>query len=73
MKLVVNELAFIKDCIYNTAIQGKDSIFVGDLVRKILKENDRLIAIEKKKQSEMQEVYIKEQQSVLARKGSGLS
>ena len=61
MKLEVNELAFIKDCIYNTAIQGKDSIFVGDLLRKILKENDRLIEIEKKKQSEMQEVYIKEQ------------
>jgi hypothetical protein len=61
MKLEVNELAFIKDCIYNTAIQGKDSIFVGDLVRKILKESDRLIAIEKKNQSEMQEVYIKEQ------------
>jgi hypothetical protein len=61
MKLEVNELAFIKDCIYNTAIQGKDSIFVGDLVRKILKESDRLIAIEKKKQAEMQEVYIKEQ------------
>ena len=60
MKLEVNELAFIKDCIYNTAIQVKDSIFVGDLLRKILKENDRLIAIQKKKEAEMQEVYIKE-------------
>jgi len=60
MKLEVNELAFIKDCIYNTPIKGKDSIFVGDLLRKILKESDRLIAIQKKKESEMQEVYIKE-------------
>ena len=60
MKLEVNELAFIKDCIYNTAINGRDSIFVGDLLRKILKEGDRLQAIEKKKAEEMREVYIKQ-------------
>ena len=60
MKLEVNELAFIKDCIYNTAIQGKDSIFVGDLLKKIIKEGDRLSAIEKKKAEEMQEVFIKQ-------------
>jgi len=60
MKLQENELAFIKDCIYNTAIKGRDSIFVGDLLRKILKEGDRLQAIEKKKAEEMQEVYIKQ-------------
>ena len=59
MKLQGNELAFIKDCIYNTPIKGKDSIFVGDLLRKILKEGERLQAIEKKKAEEMQEVFIK--------------
>ena len=60
MKLQENELAFIKDCIYNTAIKGRDSIFVGDLLRKILKEGERLQAIEKKKAEEMQEVFIKQ-------------
>lgn len=60
MKLELNEISFIKDCIWNTTIKGSDSVFVGDLIRKILKESNRLTALEKKRQSEMQEVYIKE-------------
>tara|TARA_B100000902_G_C27209437_1_gene863508 strand:- start:949 stop:1131 length:183 start_codon:yes stop_codon:yes gene_type:complete len=60
MKLELNEISFIKDCIWNTTIKGSDSVFVGDLIKKILKEGNRLTALEKKKQSEMQEVYIKE-------------
>ena len=60
MKLQLNEITFIKDCIWNTTIKGSDSVFVGDLLKKILKESDRLLALEKKKQAEMQEVYIKQ-------------
>ena len=60
MKLQLNEISFIKDCIGNTTIKGSDSVFVGDLIKKILKERDRLLALEKKKQAEMQEVYIKQ-------------
>ena len=60
MKLELTEVLFIKDCIFNTTIKGKDSILVGDLLKKILKEGDRLQAIEKKKAEEMQEVYIKQ-------------
>jgi len=60
MKLELTEVLFIKDCIFNTTIKGKDSMLVGDLLRKILKEGDRLQAIEKKKAEEMQEVYIKQ-------------
>jgi len=60
MKLELNEILFIKDCIWKAAIQGKDSMFVGDLLKKILKEGERLQAIEKKKADEMQEVYIKQ-------------
>ena len=60
MKLELNEISFIKDCILNTTIKGSDSVFVGDLIRKILKESNRLTALEEKRQSEMQEVYKKE-------------
>lgn len=60
MKLELTEVLFIKDCIFNTTIKGKDSMLVGDLLKKILKEGDRLQAIEKKKAEEMQEVYIKQ-------------
>ena len=60
MKLELTEVLFIKDCIFNTTIKGKDSILVGDLLKKILKEGDRLQAIEKKKSEEMQEVFIKQ-------------
>ena len=60
MKLQLNEISFIKDCIWNTTIKGSDSVFVGDLIKKILKERDRLLALEKKKQAEIQEVYIKQ-------------
>ena len=60
MKLQLNEITFIKDCIWNATIKGSDSVFVGDLLKRILKEGDRLVALEKKKQSEMQEIYIKE-------------
>tara|TARA_B100002019_G_C21249491_1_gene590291 strand:+ start:486 stop:668 length:183 start_codon:yes stop_codon:yes gene_type:complete len=60
MKLELTEVLFIKDCIFNTTIKGKDSMLVGDLLKKILKEGERLQAIEKKKAEEMQEVYIKQ-------------
>ena len=60
MKLELTEVLFIKDCIFNTTIKGKDSMLVGDLLKKILKEGDRLQAIEKKKAEEMQEVFIKQ-------------
>ena len=60
MKLELNEILFIKVFIWKAAIQGKDSMFVGDLLKKILKEGERLQAIEKKKADEMQEVYIKQ-------------
>ena len=60
MKLDLNEVVFIRDCVFKTTIQGKDSIFVGDLLKKIIKEGDRLSAIEKKKAEEMQEVFIKQ-------------
>lgn len=60
MKLELTEVLFMKDCIFNTAIKGKDSILVGDLLKKILKEGERLQAIEKKKAEEMQEVFIKQ-------------
>ena len=60
MKLELTEVLFIKDCIFNTTIKGKDSILVGDLLKKILKEGERLQAIEKKKAEEIQEVYIKQ-------------
>ena len=60
MKLELTEVLFIKDCIWKTTIQGKDSMFVGDLLKKILKEGERLQAIEKKKAEEMQEVFIKQ-------------
>ena len=51
---------FIKDCIWNSTIKGSDSIFVGDVLKKILKEGDRLKALEAKKAQEMQEIYIKQ-------------
>ena len=60
MSLVLIVFLFMKDCIFNTAIKGKDSILVGDLLKKILKEGERLQAIEKKKAEEMQEVFIKQ-------------
>ena len=60
MKLELTEVLFIKDCIFNTTIKGKDSMLVGDLLKKILKEGERLQAIEKKKAEEMQEVFIKQ-------------
>lgn len=60
MKLQLNEITFIKDCIWNSTIKGSDSIFVGDVLKKILKEGDRLKALEAKKAQEMQEIYIKQ-------------
>lgn len=60
MKLELTEVLFIKDCIFNTTIKGKDSMLVGDLLKKILKEGEKLQAIEKKKAEEMQEVFIKQ-------------
>ena len=50
MKLDINELDFIKECIFNSTIKGKDSIFVGALVSKIYKEVEKLKSLEEKKE-----------------------
>ena len=69
MKLDIAELDFIKECIFNSTIKGKDSIFVGGLVSKIFKEVEKLKSLEEKKEVSKQVVVV---QSILARKGSGL-
>jgi|TARA_R100000005_G_scaffold95748_1_gene78541 hypothetical protein len=50
MKLDINELDFIKECIFNSTIKGKDSVFVGGLLSKIFKEVDKLKILEQKKE-----------------------
>ena len=57
MKLDIAELDFIKECVFNSTIKGKDSVFVGALVSKIFKEVEKLKSLEQKK-----EVVSKQQQ-----------
>lgn len=50
MKLDVAELDFIKECIFNSTIKGKDSLFVGAVLDKVFKEVSRLKNLEEKKE-----------------------
>ncbi len=50
MKLDVNELDFIKECIFNSTIKGKDSVFVGGLIEKVFKEISKVKTLEEKKE-----------------------
>ncbi len=68
MKFDIAELDFIKECIYNSTIKGKDSLFVGAVLNKVFKEVSRLKNLEEKK-----EVISKQQYSLYwPVKGSGL-
>ena len=57
MKLDINELDFIKECIFNSTIKGKDSVFVGGLLSKIFKEVDKLKILEQKKEVVSKQQY----------------
>ena len=50
MKLDVGELDFIKECIFNSTIKGKDSVFVGEVLNKVFKEISKLKNLEEKKE-----------------------
>ncbi len=50
MKFDIAELDFIKECIYNSTIKGKDSLFVGEVLNKVFKEVSRLKNLEEKKE-----------------------
>jgi len=50
MKFDMNELDFIKECIFSATIKGKDSLFVAGVVEKIFKEVNRQKTLEEKKE-----------------------
>ena len=41
MKWEIGELDFVKECVFSTAIKGKDSIFVAGVIQKIYKEGNQ--------------------------------